>query len=84
VAPAPRRDLYDQSGGPLDHQRRSVPAGDEVAMKHPLQHLPPMSNGEFPERPSPLRLADSDPDVVDQDVEPTRFGTYSREELVHF
>ncbi len=53
-------------------------------MKHPLQRLPPMGNGKFPERPSPLRLADSDPDFVDQDVEPTRFGTYSREELVHF
>ena len=53
-------------------------------MKRPLQHLLSLGNGEFPERPSPLRQRVPAPDVVDQDVEPTRFGTDLREELLHF
>ena len=78
------RDLDDESGVPLDHQRRAVPAGDDVAVDRPLQHLLPLGDRELPERPSPFRQRVTAPNVVHQDVEPARFGTDPREELLHF
>ena len=68
----------------LDRQRGAVPAGDEVAVDRPLQHLLPLGDREFPERLSPLRQRVAAPDVVHQDVEPARFGTDPCEELLHF
>ena len=52
-----------------------MPAGDGVAVDRPLQHLLPLGDREFPERPSPLRQRVAAPDVVHQDVEPASFGT---------
>ena len=52
---------------PTYHQRRAVPTGDEVAVDRPLQHLLPLGDREFPERPSPLRQRVATPDVVHQD-----------------
>ena len=78
------RDLDDEPGVPLDHQRRAVPASDDVAVDRPLQHLLPLGDRELPERPSPFRQRVTAPDVVHQNVEPARFGTDLREELLHF
>ena len=78
------RDVDDESGVPLDHQRRAVPAGDDVVADRPLQHVLPLGDREFPERPSPFRQRVTTPDVVHQDVERACLGTDPREELLHF
>ena len=78
------RDFDDESGVLLDHQRRAVRAGDDMAGDRPLQHLLPLGDRELPERPSPFCQRVTAPDVVHQDVEPTRFRTDPREELLHY
>ena len=50
-------DLDDEPGVPLDHQRHAVPAGDDVAVDRPLQHLLTLGDRELPERAFPIPSA---------------------------
>ena len=75
-------DLDDEPGVAFDHQRHAVPAGDDVAVDGALQHLHPPGGGELPEGRSPLGQRVAAPDVVDQDIEPTRVRADAGKELL--
>ena len=66
--------LDDESGAALDHHRRAVPAGDDVAVDGLLEQRLPLGGGEGPEGRPPLGQRIAAPDVVDQHVQPALVG----------
>ena len=62
-------DLDNQSGVLFDHERCSVPAGDDVAVDRSLEQFEPLGAGKLPKGQSPLGECVATPDVVHQDVQ---------------
>ena len=88
VAAVPERvavgHLDDESGVAHDHQRRPVPAGDDVAVDGPLEQRLSLGGGKGPEGRSPLGQRVAAPDVIDQHVQPTLFGADALEQPFDF